>query len=380
MKFKTIVTAGAVAAMLVGCSNGNSATTDIKAPKFGFIGPLSGEASQYGTAVKNAMKMAISDYNKKHGTKITGVYYDDKADPTTAVNDYNKLYNDDKVTAVLSPVTTGSALSVASAASKNNTPILSPSASGDKFTMNGKTAYKNVFRICTNDSYAGTYLAKQSKTKYSFKNVAVLYNKESDYSTGVAAAYKAEAKKQGVNVSFYEAYNANTKDFSTFISKIKQANPDAVFLPDYYESVVSITKQLRDSGVKAPIFGADGWDGVLGVKGVNTADFENCFFTSGYNKDATSGPTYEFVKEYEKEYGTTPSMFAGMAYDTVTVMMKAINKAKSTDPEKVNAALAKVKVSDDEAVCGGFTYDKNHNPVKELNIVTVKNGQYVTAK
>lgn len=56
-----------------------------------------GEASQYGSAVKNAMKMAINDYNKKHGTKITGVYYDDKADPTTAVNDYNKLYNDDGV-------------------------------------------------------------------------------------------------------------------------------------------------------------------------------------------------------------------------------------------------------------------------------------------
>ena len=163
--------------MLVGCSNGNSSTTDIKAPKFGFIGPLSGEASQYGTAVKNAMKMAINDYNKKHGTKITGVYYDDKVIQLLTVNDYNKLYNDDKVTAVLSPVTTGSALSVASASSKNNTPILSPSASGDKFTMNGKTAYKNVFRICTNDSYAGTYLAKQSKAKYDFKNVAVLYNK-----------------------------------------------------------------------------------------------------------------------------------------------------------------------------------------------------------
>lgn len=380
MNFKTIVTAGAVAAMLVGCSNGNSSSTDIKAPKFGFIGPLSGEASQYGTAVKNAMKMAIKDYNKAHGTKITGVYYDDKADPTTAVNDYNKLYNDDKVTAVLGPVTTGSALSVASAASKNNTPILSPSATGDKFTLNGKKVYDNVFRICTNDSYAGTYLGKVTKSKYNYKNVAVLYNKESDYSTGVASAYKDEAKKQGINVSFYEAYTANTKDFSTFISKIKQANPDAVFLPDYYESVVSITKQLRDAGVKTPLFGADGWDGVLGVKGVNAADFENCFFTSGYNKDATSGPAYEFVKEYTKEYGSTPSMFAGMAYDSVTVMMKAINKAKSTDPEKINAALAKVKVSNDDAVCGGFTYDKKHNPVKDLNIVTIKNGQYKTGE
>ena len=91
MKFKTIVTAGAVAAMLVGCSNGKSSTTDIKAPKFGFIGPLSGEASQYGTAVKNAMKMAISDYNKKHGTKITGVYYDDRLIqllPLTTITSY----------------------------------------------------------------------------------------------------------------------------------------------------------------------------------------------------------------------------------------------------------------------------------------------------
>ena len=51
MKLKTIVTAGAVAAMLVGCSNGNSCTTDIIAPKFGFLGPLSGEGSQYGSAV-----------------------------------------------------------------------------------------------------------------------------------------------------------------------------------------------------------------------------------------------------------------------------------------------------------------------------------------
>ena len=62
MKLKTIVTAGAVAAMLVGCSNGNSSTTDIKAPKFGFIGHLSGEASQYGKAVMKAMKMANNDY------------------------------------------------------------------------------------------------------------------------------------------------------------------------------------------------------------------------------------------------------------------------------------------------------------------------------
>ena len=106
MKFKKMAVAVMSAAMLAGCGNAstNSGTGDIKAPKFGFIGPLTGDASQYGTAVKNALELAVKKYNKENGTKITIKAYDDKADATEAVNAYNKLVDDDKVTAVLSPV------------------------------------------------------------------------------------------------------------------------------------------------------------------------------------------------------------------------------------------------------------------------------------
>lgn len=381
MKFKNLLTCVAVASMMVGCSNSgtkSSANGTVKAPKFGFIGPLTGDASQYGTAVKNALKLAIKEYNKAHGTKITAVYYDDKADATEAVNAYNKLVDEDKVTAILSPVTTASCLAVASAAKTKGTPILTPSGTGDKITMDGDKAYSNVFRICTNDSYAGTYLAELCKTKFHYKKVAILYNKELDYSTGLNNAFVKEAKNQNVAVKYNGAYNANTKDFSTFISKIKASGADSVYLPDYYETVVTITKQLRDAGINLPLFGGDGWDGVLGVKGVNAKNFENTYYVSGFDKDATTGPAKKFVDAYTKEYGSTPNMFAAMEYDALNVMMEAINTAKSTDSKKICSALAKIKVT--SAACGAFTYDKNHNPIKDMAIVTVKNGKYVTVK
>ncbi|MEE3308193.1 ABC transporter substrate-binding protein [Sharpea azabuensis] len=385
MKFKKVLAIAACASMLVGCGGNATKSTSngtVKAPKFGFIGPLTGDASQYGTAVKNALQLAIKQYNSKHGTKIKAYYYDDKADATEAVNAYNKLVNDDKVTAVLSPVTTASAIAVAKAASKNGTPILAPSASGDSFTIDPSTkkAYPNVFRICTNDSYAGTYLAELCNTKFHYKNVAALYNKELDYSTGLYNAFKVESKNQNVNVVYAGAYNANTKDFSTFVQKVKDSKADAVYLPDYYESVVAIAKQLRDAGVNVPLFGGDGWDGVLDVKGVNAANFEDTYFVSGFNKDATSGPAKEFVDAYKAEYNATPNMFAAMEYDALNVMMKVINEVKSTDSKKITDALAKVDVKSDEAACGGFKYNKDHNPQKKMSVVTVKAGKYVTVQ
>src|SRR5699024_12135509 len=115
------------------------------------------------------------------------------------------------------------------------------SGSEDQITINdeGET-YENVFRICTNDSYAGTFLAKKCNTDFNYKKVAILSNKDSDYSTGLRDAFVEEAKNQNVEVVFDETYTKDTKDYSTYISKLKSEEYDTIFLPDYYEQVVTI--------------------------------------------------------------------------------------------------------------------------------------------
>jgi len=384
MKMKKAIAIFACAAMLAGCggtsTSSSGSSEDLSSPKFAFIGPLSGAASQYGTAVKNALELGIKNYNEANGTNITAVYYDDQSDATKAVDAYNKAVDDDKVTAILSPVTTAPCISVAAASQTNGTPILTPSGSGDKITMNGDEAYSNVFRICTNDSYAGTYLAQLCKSQFGYSKVATIYNKDLDYSQGLFDAFEAESKNQNVEVVYSDAYNDNTKDFSTFVSQIKSSGCDAIYLPDYYETVVQIVKQIRDAGIDLPIFGGDGWDGVLGVEGVDADNFEGTYYVSGFDKDATSGAAKEFIDAYKEEYDATPNMFAAMEYDGLKVMMQAINEAGSLDSTKICEALANINFSSDDACCGGFTYDEYHNPVKEMVIVTVKDGEYVTVE
>ncbi|MBO6047843.1 MAG: ABC transporter substrate-binding protein [Erysipelotrichaceae bacterium] len=377
MKLRKVLVCLLMAAMLTACgSSGGSAKSDfdMNSVKLGFDGPLSGAVSQYGVAVRNGVNLALKQYNEAHGTNIEVVAYDDKGDATTAVNNYNKLVDDDGITALVGPVTSGPTLAVVAAATKNNTPILTPSGSADAITMNGDSAYENVFRVCCNDSFASTYLAQQCPG-LGFKKVGILYNKELDYSQGLDTAFIAEAKNQNVEVVYNEAYNTNTKDFATFITALKKLDMDALYIPDYYETADTIVKQLRDAGIKCPVMGADGWDGVLEVKGVNKKDLEGCLFVTGFDKDA-EGQVATFMKSFKDEYNTDGNFFSALGYDALNIMLQAIEEAGSLDPAEINKALANIKVTD--AVCGGYTYDENHNPIKEMIIVNIKDGKYTT--
>lgn len=379
LRFKKIVATLSVASMLVACGGGGgNSATKVSEAKLGFIGPLSGDASQYGTAVKNAIELAIDEYNSANDANVSAVYLDDKADATEGVNAYNKLVTEEGVNAIIGSVTSGSALAVVATAEADGTPILTPSGSADQITINDKgETYENVFRICTNDSYAGTFLAKKCGTEFNYKKVAILSNKDSDYSTGLRDAFVEEAKKQNVEVVFDESYTKDTKDYSTYISKLKGKEFDTVFLPDYYEQVVTIVQQFRDAGINNPLLGADGWDGVLGVKGVNGSIFDGSYYTSGFDKGSSDENVQKFVKAYTEKYKTEPNMFAAFAYDSVFVMMEAMERAGTTEASKVNEELAKTDYKN--GVAGAFKYDDKHNPIKEMVIVGFENGQYVTS-
>ena len=305
-RFKKIVATLSVASMLVACGGGGgNSATKVSEAKLGFIGPLSGDASQYGTAVKNAIELAIDEYNSANDANVSAVYLDDKADATEGVNAYNKLVTEEGVNAIIGSVTSGSALAVVAIAEADGTPILTPSGSADQITINDKgETYENVFRICTNDSYAGTFLAKKCGTEFNYKKVAILSNKDSDYSTGLRDAFVEEAKNQNVEIVFDETYTKDTKDYSTYISKLKGKEFDTVFLPDYYEQVVTIVQQFRDAGINNPLLGADGWDGVLGVKGVNGNIFDGCYYTSGFDKGSSDENVQKFVKAYKEKYNS----------------------------------------------------------------------------
>lgn len=380
MKFTKVLSTVAVASLLVACGGGtgSSAGGDLKdgdTIKIGFIGPKTGETATYGIPVANSIELAIDDYNKSQDAKykVELIQEDSAGDQTQAVNSYNSLVGKG-IVGIVGPVLTGESLSVGNASSKNKTPIVSSSASGDAVTLESdkKTTRVNFFRTCSNDSHGGQFIAsKVGDGTIKAKKVAILTNSDSDYSIGCTDSFVAQAEKDGLQIVLNEKYPNTQADFGTYIDKVKSSGADAVFIPDYYEIIAKMVKQFKNKNFTGTFLGTDGWDGVLSVQGVDKTIFNGAYYTNTFD-DRTDG-VQNYVKAYKEKYNSDTNMFGTMAYDATWVLLKAVEAAGSSEPEKVCAALEKTNYT---GITGTFQYDEQHNPTKDLVVKTIKDGAY----
>lgn len=367
MKKKFLVSAMAltlVAGLLGGC--GNKKEDDII--KIGAIGPLTGPAATYGQSVKEGASLVEKEVNDKggiNGKKVKFVFEDDQADQNASLNAFNKLVDDEKVSAIFGPVTSGATLAVAPKATQAGIPLITPTATEPSIT---KTGGDFVFRGCYVDSYQGVALGQYAAKDLNKKTAAVLYNVGSDYSKGIAEAFKAEYEKNGGTVVEYLTYNKDDKDFNAQLTKIKNSNPDVLLLPDYYNVVGLIAKQARDTGINATLLGGDGWESTelykIGGEAVKGALYINHYFQGDESKVVK-----DFVESYKKEYNKEPDAFAALAYDSAKILVKAFEDAKSTDSAKVKEALAKTSL---ESVTGKISFGEDRTAIKGAVIVKVE--------
>jgi branched-chain amino acid transport system substrate-binding protein len=165
-----------------------------------------------------------------------------------------------------------------------------------------------------------------------------------------------------------ESYVTNDVDFNAQITKIKAANPDVVYLPDYYNTVALIAKQLRAQGINTPIVGADGWDGLTENAGDEVL---NGFYSNHYASDSTEPKVVNFVKAFTAKFGTVPNAFSALGYDSMYLIRDAIATAGSTDSEKVRDALAR---TNGPYLTGNLSFDASRNPVKSAVIQEIVRG------
>lgn len=382
MNFKKILATVAAASMLVACGGGDkpiSKGTELKdgdTVKIGFVGPLTGGVSSYGIPVANSIQMAVEDYNNSADSKykIELIKEDSAGDATQATNAYNKLVSNDKVVAIVGPVITAEGLALGAASQNNKTPMISSSTSGDSITLNadGSTRY-NYFRTCSNDSMGGQTIAKALSNGQilGVKKVAILTNSDSDYSQGCTESFKTQAQKDNVQIVIEKGYQDATKDFKTQITEVLATGADTVFIPDYYETIATIVKQFKDAGFKGTFLGTDGWDGVLGIEGVDKSLFNGAYYTNVFDDRADGVVNY--VKAYKAKFNSETNMFGTMAYDAAWIMFKAIEAAGTTNADDIIKAL---EATNYEGITGTIQFNEQHNPNKDLIVKTIKDGQY----
>lgn len=380
MKFKKLLSTVAVASMLVACGGGGTASggTELKdgdTIKIGFVGPLTGDVSSYGIPVANSIELAVEDYNNSDDAKykVELLKEDTTGKEVEATNAYNKLVSEG-VVGIVGPVMTAEGLALGEASKSDMTPIVSSSTSGDNVTINesdGSTK-SNYFRTCSNDSMGGQTIAKAiSSGKIDVKKVAILTNSDQDYSGGCTDSFVKQADEDSTQIVLKEKYPSTQKDFKTYIQKVMSSGADAVYIPDYYETIATIVKQFRNAGFEGTFLGTDGWDGVLSVEGVDKSIFNGAYYTNTF--DDRTDAVINYTKAYKAKFGGETNMFGTMAYDATWVLLKAIEAAGTTDPEAICEAL---EATNYDGITGHFEFDEKHNPTKDLVVKTIKNGEY----
>ena len=370
---KKIVGVAAVVAMVLaaaGCSKKESDTV-----KIGGIAPLSGAVAVYGVECKNGIDLAVEEINAAggiNGKKVEFVCEDDEGSPDKTVNAFKKLITKDGVKLVIGSLTSGCTQAVTTLSQASKVVQIAPAATAPAITDAGNY----VFRACFIDPFQGTVGGKFAFESLKAKNAAILYDVGNDYSVGLQENFVKSFETAGGKIVAVESYSTGDKDFNAQLTKIKNANPDVVYLPDYYGTVALIAKQLRAQGIKAPIVGADGWDGLTANAGDEVL---NGFYSNHYAEDSTEPAVQKFVNAFKEKYNKAPNSFAALGYDSMYMLKDAIVKAGTTDSSKVRAAL---EDTDADYVTGHLTFDSKRNPVKSavmIELVKGKDGKITTA-
>ncbi|WP_442902210.1 ABC transporter substrate-binding protein [Fusobacterium sp.] len=361
------------AMMLIGGCGKSGEVAKPETIKIGGMAPLTGALAIYGVTTTNGAELAVKEINENGGVlgkKIEYVMLDTKGDSTEAVMAYNKLV-DEKVAGIIGEVTSKPTLAVAEVAVQDNMPLITPTGTQVDITEVGP----NIFRVCFTNPYQGKVLAITSKERLGANTVAVMLNNSSDYSDGIAKAFIEESEKLGMKVMGVEGYSDGDKDFRPQLTKLATMNPDVILIPEYYEQAALIATQAREVGVKSIFVGSDGWDGIAKTLDQSAyAAIENSYFTNHFSMEDQSEKIQDFLKDYREAYKEDPSAFSALGYDAVYMMKSAIEKAGSTDKQKIVDALKGIEY---DGVTGYLTFDDHNNPIKAVTVLKIENGKYV---
>ncbi|MCL1905762.1 MAG: ABC transporter substrate-binding protein [Clostridiales bacterium] len=363
---------------ICGCTN-KAADTKTEGPiKIGWIGSLTGDSAVWGTNESNMLKMLVEKTNANGGIlgrQVELTCYDTKGDANEAVNATRRIISQDKVCAIIGPNASSHCIAIQGILRELKVPDISTVATNPKVTFDdvANTVHPYNFRVCFTDPYQGAIAGGYAYDELKFTRAAILYDIADDYSQGLTQYFEETFTARGGTIVAKEAFKKDDVDFRAQLTKIKNTDPEVLFLPIYYKEVALIAKQARELGVSCVLMGGDGWPSDTLFE-MAKEELQGSYLVNHLD---TNDPAFlPLKKEFEGKYNTTLEMNGYMAHDAYLVLVAAIEKAGSDDTQAITDALTQISV---QGVTGTITLSaENHNPIgKEGSIQKIEGNQYV---
>jgi branched-chain amino acid transport system substrate-binding protein len=370
------VTTSAAASTATASSASTSATASTAAAaasgtsiKIGAVYTTTGANAAYGLSQTNATKLAVDDLNKAggiNGAPLDVLYQDDAGDAKQALTVYQTLIQSDKVPAIIGPTLSSSAVSADPIAQQAKVAVLAVSNTGDGVVTIGDF----IFRDSLSEAQVLPVTVKTVVDKLAVTKAAIIYGNDNAFTVSGYKAMKDALTKNNVQILTEETFASGDVDFSAQLTKIKGANPQAIFVSALLPEATRILDTARNK-LQIPdtvhIVGGNGLNTPQLIKNVGKAA-EGVIVGAAWNIASENPLSKTFVTAYKAKYNADPDQFAAQAYAGVTIMADALKRAGANPTgDAIRQALTTSKLP---TVLGDFSFlssrDANQAPVIQI--------------
>jgi branched-chain amino acid transport system substrate-binding protein len=354
-----------------------SGAKDLPPIKIGVIAPLVGDEAPYGADTTAAVKLAVEEINNAggvNGRMLEAIYENGGCNGKDATTAATKLIDVDKVQVIVGGYCSGETLGAAPIAEAAMVALISPASSNPSIT----TAGDYVFRVTPSDAGQGTAVAAEAIKRGHHKMAVIVAN--TDYSLGLANAFKENFEKMGGVIQSWELYDKDSKDFRTQVVKTRTSRPDAVYIVGYPTDTALIIKQIRELKMTEPLYSGE----IVGSKDVveaaGSANIEGTVYATP-KFEANRPKATDFITKAQQYRGAelTLPVFAANAYDAVHLIADA---ARANAGTELTGTLVKdflYSVKEYDGAGGKLTIDENGDALKEFQVMYIHEGDFYPA-
>ena len=366
--------------------------------KIGILFPLTGNAAAAGQASKAALEVAADVVNNAHpelasiplakdaglpgfgGAKLELTFIDHQGNPSVAQQQALRLINQDKVHVLFGAYQSSCTLTATPVAERNGIPFVVGDSAALNITQRG---FKTLFRVTpiASDFAAAymTFFADMNKAGHTVKSVAVV-NENTDYGTSVADAVEAAAKKAGLTVTNRIPYSASSTDVSAQVLQLKDKNPDVVIFISYTADAILYMKTMKNLDYMPPmVLGDDsGFSDPSFIPAVNDIA-QGVMNRSSWDIGKPGSTTSKINDMYKAKTQRDLDDTSGRNMQAMLTLAEALNRAGSTAPEKIIAALKATDLKPDQLMMGyrGVKFDETgQNILASTYLIQLKGKDY----
>lgn len=366
-----------------GCGGSASSASANEPYKIGALFAVTGFNSPLGLPEKETTEMLVDQINAKggiNGHPLQVTIYDTESDETKAVTLAKRLIEQDKVLAIIGPSSTGESLAIVDTVEKAGIPLISCAASAQIV----QPVKKWVFKAPQSDSLAAQTLYDYLKTKGQTK-VALLTSSGGFGTTGKAALEQL-AQASGIQIVTEESFGDKDTDMTVQLTKIKGTDAQAIITWGTNPGPAIIAKNAKQLGITIPMYDSHG---IANQKFIELAGdaAEGVVFPAGKLLVASGLPDSDpqkavltaYAADFQKKYSKTADTFGGHAYDSLSMISKAL-ETSGADSAKLRDALENMQFVGTAGVFKMTPQDHNGLGKGSLIMVEIKNGKWTVAQ